>query len=138
MIILFHPLCLSPVSMCNGQLISFLLSDLSIHLCPSAGSMFFFSSIRRHTICYRDWSSDVCSSDLPTSLNLNPPVADALCRANEFNGAPRSEERRVGKECRSRWSTYHEKNKTTRRLQHDNTHQVVDESEDGQLLQHPD
>src|SRR5207245_7732399 len=24
----------------------------------------FFSSIRRHTICYRDWSSDVCSSDL--------------------------------------------------------------------------
>src|SRR2546429_9468648 len=28
-------------------------------------SMFFFSSRRRHTICSRDWSSDVCSSDLP-------------------------------------------------------------------------
>src|SRR5712675_2492617 len=26
---------------------------------------FFFSSRRRHTICSRDWSSDVCSSDLP-------------------------------------------------------------------------
>src|SRR6266542_4539149 len=26
--------------------------------------MFFFSSRRRHTSCYRDWSSDVCSSDL--------------------------------------------------------------------------
>src|SRR3989337_3728751 len=26
---------------------------------------FFFSSRRRHAICYRDWSSDVCSSDLP-------------------------------------------------------------------------
>src|SRR5207245_4220046 len=25
---------------------------------------FFFSSKRRHTRCYRDWSSDVCSSDL--------------------------------------------------------------------------
>src|SRR5256884_458481 len=25
---------------------------------------FFFSSRRRHTICSRDWSSDVCSSDL--------------------------------------------------------------------------
>src|SRR5207245_4845890 len=25
---------------------------------------FFFSSSRRHTRCYRDWSSDVCSSDL--------------------------------------------------------------------------
>src|SRR3989440_4155979 len=27
---------------------------------------FFFSSRRRHTISDRDWSSDVCSSDLPT------------------------------------------------------------------------
>src|SRR5205809_5492920 len=27
--------------------------------------MFFFSSRRRHTRCSRDWSSDVCSSDLP-------------------------------------------------------------------------
>src|SRR2546429_686519 len=26
--------------------------------------VFFFSSRRRHTICSRDWSSDVCSSDL--------------------------------------------------------------------------
>src|SRR6266542_3148139 len=25
---------------------------------------FFFSSRGRHTICYRDWSSDVCSADL--------------------------------------------------------------------------
>src|SRR3989449_8920467 len=28
---------------------------------------FFFSSRRRHTRCSRDWSSDVCSSDLPIS-----------------------------------------------------------------------
>src|SRR5206468_2511602 len=27
--------------------------------------LFFFSSRRRHTISDRDWSSDVCSSDLP-------------------------------------------------------------------------
>src|SRR5271157_3996622 len=27
-------------------------------------SVFFFSSRRRHTRCGRDWSSDVCSSDL--------------------------------------------------------------------------
>src|SRR2546422_6380045 len=34
---------------------------------------FFFSSRRRHTRCSRDWSSDVCSSDLifgPTELRL--------------------------------------------------------------------
>src|SRR6266852_2233586 len=30
---------------------------------------FFFSSRRRHTRCYRDWSSDVCSSDLPWPVN---------------------------------------------------------------------
>src|SRR2546429_5182775 len=28
------------------------------------GVFFFFSSRRRHTRCSRDWSSDVCSSDL--------------------------------------------------------------------------
>src|SRR2546422_3254867 len=32
---------------------------------------FFFSSRRRHTRCSRDWSSDVCSSDLKNaSINL--------------------------------------------------------------------
>src|SRR5690625_2636887 len=30
------------------------------------GTRFFFSSRRRHTRWPRDWSSDVCSSDLPT------------------------------------------------------------------------
>src|SRR3989449_5669332 len=29
---------------------------------------FFFSSRRRHTRCSRDWSSDVCSSDLGPDL----------------------------------------------------------------------
>src|SRR3989337_3273177 len=33
-------------------------------LCELAVMCFFFSSRRRHTRCYRDWSSDVCSSDL--------------------------------------------------------------------------
>src|SRR5256884_2380778 len=33
---------------------------------------FFFSSRRRHTRCSRDWSSDVCSSDLkPDTLLFN-------------------------------------------------------------------
>src|SRR5438445_7995895 len=30
--------------------------------------MFFFSSRGRHTIYWRDWSSDVCSSDLPLRI----------------------------------------------------------------------
>src|SRR5208282_416918 len=38
---------------------------------------FFFSSRRRHTRCYRDWSSDVCSSDLV----LRPFISAALWAA---------------------------------------------------------
>src|SRR3712207_6784770 len=33
-------------------------------------SFFFFSSRRRHTRYWRDWSSDVCSSDLITSQEV--------------------------------------------------------------------
>src|SRR5438105_7617834 len=36
---------------------------------------FFFSSRRRHTRSTRDWSSDVCSSDLGGGLRLRPPDA---------------------------------------------------------------
>src|SRR3989337_1506116 len=62
--------------------------------------MDFFSSRRRHTRWPRDWSSDVCSSDLQSRGHL-------VCRL-----LLRSEERRVGKECRSRWSPHHYKIKT--------------------------
>src|SRR2546422_4561172 len=52
-------------------------------LCRSVAFL-FFSSRRRHTRCSRDWSSDVCSSDLPAILKmcgsqmLNRPVVQAL------------------------------------------------------------
>src|SRR5258707_15544178 len=45
---------------------------------------FFFSSRRRHTRYWRDWSSDVCSSDLPVrprSRVRRRPAARGLCRA---------------------------------------------------------
>src|SRR5256884_3262006 len=94
---------------------------------------FFFSSRRRHTRCSRDWSSDVCSSDLKSSAAFSrflrgvvypapgPLFALSWDPASRPNGCvfsipgmpsipyrgKRSEERRVGKECRSRWSPYH-------------------------------
>src|SRR5206468_4943545 len=99
----------------------------------------FFSSRRRHTRSDRDWSSDVCSSDLPVTLSLaiqsviRPPLPETIpllafpfavqaimvqpfptsiplelfprAMQSLINvPSPRSEERRVGKECRSRWS----------------------------------
>src|SRR2546429_4481501 len=36
---------------------------------------FFFSSRRRHTRCSRDWSSDVCSSDLLAKDNEEPMLS---------------------------------------------------------------
>src|SRR2546430_6070761 len=92
---------------------------------------FFFSSRRRHTRFDCDWSSDVCSSDLRRRergrAGLGDPerrrqyricaagdldragalLAPAGDRENRAQGIVRSEERRVGKECRSRWSPYH-------------------------------
>src|SRR2546429_2085862 len=94
---------------------------------------FFFSSRRRHTRCSRDWSSDVCSSDLRNDFFAQQRAAAAFDQAQigrdlvgavdgeielrrflergQWNPEPlglrRSEERRVGKECRSRWSPYH-------------------------------
>src|SRR6266542_5951449 len=38
-------------------------------------SLFFFSSRRRHTRCYRDWSSDVCSSDLESAQRAGETAA---------------------------------------------------------------
>src|SRR5262249_58461073 len=89
-------------------------------------SVFFFSSRRRHTRLVSDWSSDVCSSDLHVVApriggrlealsgipqkgyardgwnnlleNLQPLGTDVWAKD------ARSEERRVGKECRSRGS----------------------------------
>src|SRR5436853_4892643 len=91
---------------------------------------FFFSSRRRHTRCLSDWSSDVCSSDLQIStpivtLNLGrcwlyaqnqnskkqgrsgSSRRDIPLPNMEFYLGHRSEERRVGKECRSRWWPYY-------------------------------
>src|SRR6266498_584989 len=39
---------------------------------------FFFSSRRRHTRCGRDWSSDVCSSDLDVSVLFAGGIHDAV------------------------------------------------------------
>src|SRR5690606_40155535 len=103
--------------------------------------LFFFSSRRRHTRFSRDWSSDVCSSDLWVG-QLGAYVSDILQMllghsawwlplvglrvwlgalalwmrrdtARSVARVPvpvetRSEERRVGKECRSRWSEWRE------------------------------
>src|SRR5699024_11860210 len=93
---------------------------------------FFFSSRRRHTRSKRDWSSDVCSSDLlcqvlqeiktikslahlrakcaKKCLPIKGPLALTFVRTQcnrilpDWNG--RSEERRVGKECRRRGRPY--------------------------------
>src|SRR5437868_7317803 len=53
---------------------------------------FFFSSRRRHTRSKRDWSSDVCSSDLAPSRNL---VACLREGAQRFGWQPRDPQPRA-------------------------------------------
>src|SRR5438876_11458119 len=88
---------------------------------------FFFSSRRRHTRWTGDWSSDVCSSDLALDSEAvvwpagqhgqgRPGRADdqreaALADPGDRSGGERSEERRVGKECRCGWWKHHQKEK---------------------------
>src|SRR5207247_8844315 len=89
----------------------------SPHLC-----LFFFSSRRRHTRSTRDWSSDVCSSDLDQmkqafynviknsleamhrhgTLRIRTDMDDTHVIIRFVDTGGRSEERRVGKECRLR------------------------------------
>src|SRR5947209_15841363 len=91
--------------------------------------VFFFSSRRRHTSYWRDWSSDVCSSDLGArrgaelvrvrgedarvrlaegereSVEESARAVPDILVAPRVEGGPKEiGERRVGKECRSRWS----------------------------------
>src|SRR6266536_4730079 len=78
--------------------------------------IFFFSSRRRHTRSTRDWSSDVCLPILASRAMrlLWVEVRDFRNHAETVLEVPpglRSEERRVGKEWRSRWSPCHEKKK---------------------------
>src|SRR5438067_12572640 len=81
--------------------------------------MCFFSSRRRHTSSKRDWSSDVFSSDLspaaPTSVRTKrAALPSAAAAALPALSSMRSEERRVGKECKSARSKRQEKrNETT-------------------------
>src|SRR5438132_10029045 len=93
---------------------------------------FFFSSRRRHTRSLCDWSSDVCSSDLVAVAvwyfgktihelyeKIQAALATLTARVQEnlagvrivraYAQEERSEERRVGKECRYRRVGCHEK-----------------------------
>src|SRR5256884_4647444 len=53
-----------------------------------SGIFFFFSSRRRHTRCSRDWSSDVCSSDLQNRPHLMELIK--VFRARVVDVAPES------------------------------------------------
>src|SRR5699024_10750133 len=58
----------------------FYLLFLRIFLIFFFGLIFFFSSRRRHTRSKRDWSSDVCSSDLHRwlSISMRTPLATQM------------------------------------------------------------
>src|SRR3546814_3698195 len=87
-------------------------------------NFFFFKQKTAYEMRISDWSSDVCSSDLPGDQRQDRRDAEQQAKRRQDSPADeqgdlrcrhrheeRSEERRVGKECvstcRSRWSPYH-------------------------------
>src|SRR3546814_4207497 len=110
-----------------------------VYMCCSFFFFFFFKQKTAYEMRISDWSSDVCSSDLlyvnrsSGEYLADRAVNERIVQAFKTGGAdawftgdhqallgpdykladyePRSEERRVGKECvstcRSRWSPYH-------------------------------
>src|SRR5688500_15872762 len=91
------------------------------------GLLFFFSSRRRHTRLQGDWGSDVCSSDLLAAVSQHERrvrpfewgedwlddkpqglAQQSLERVSTWVDTvmndSRSEERRVGNDCKARWS----------------------------------
>ena len=96
-----------------------LLGDVSVRddRCLKVRCVFFFFKQKTaYEIVDYDWSSDVCSSDLNMiydrtvcRIKTATPIYEGSRRDKHFviPDGERSEERRVGKECRSRWSPYH-------------------------------
>src|SRR5439155_10957384 len=100
-----------------------LIADILIQL-------LFFANRSRNTREPPDWSSDVCSPDLAAIASairdatgadvrrLAQPLRAELRQvhvglveelADDLRDVGRSEERRVGKKYRSRWSSFHQK-----------------------------
>src|SRR5207253_6795217 len=60
-------------------------------LCVTCSVCFFFSSRRRHTRWPRDWSSDVCSSDLTGAALERTAATIAAARASVHQDVERPE-----------------------------------------------
>src|SRR6059036_4143963 len=102
---------------------------------------FFFKQKTAYEITYGDWSSDVCSSDLSDAAMARQrgDARSIHCRRHAVAVVQRrSEERRVGKECRrlcrSLWSPSHEKKKKDTRHTGE---QTVYKRDDGSKLKPP-
>src|SRR5438034_6433620 len=102
------------------------------YISPFSYFVFFFQAedgIRDHCVT----GVQTCALPISSSRNRDPRAARSPCPARQWRSSararrsfpqrtgassgvpPRSEERRVGKECRSWWLPYHEKKKRTSR-----------------------
>src|SRR5690349_23562701 len=84
------------------------MTSMYIHILASILLYFFFSSRRRHTRSLRDWSSDVCSSDLwkrstaPSARRRRRTGSDATAAAGAPRGVPRRRSEEHTSELQSR------------------------------------
>src|SRR5206468_6373056 len=75
---------------------------------------FFFSSRRRHTRSHRDWSSDVCSSDLRPGLDHVSPTALTVPTGPTAIAQPNSPESPTMNVDSSTFAPFHPRRRTNR------------------------
>src|SRR3546814_8980008 len=100
---------------CSFLFVFVLVCIVLLILCCLFYFLFFFKQKTAYEMRISDWSSDVCSSDLDhprlVARGAAQPRKPQSLPQSGAGADPRSEERRVGKECvstcRSRWSPYH-------------------------------
>src|SRR3989442_5258614 len=87
-------------------------------LSPILVHSFFFSSRRRHTRCGRDWSSDVCSSDLHDTLHFDRR-GDGQISREDLSGIDRKSTRLNSSHVRISYAVFClKKTKTKHGLRH--------------------
>ena len=88
------------IKICGHNAYGWLKSESGVHRLVRISP--FDSNARRHTSFASVWVYPVIDDEINIEIN------ESDCRIDTYRASgARSEERRVGKECRSRWSPYH-------------------------------
>src|SRR3712207_9510458 len=83
------------------------LASFFVAVSPAHAHGYISSPASRQAQCAKRATSFDCGDIIYEPQSVEAPTGSMQCNGGGSRFAIRSEERRVGKECRSRWSPYH-------------------------------